>query len=379
MSYKSMVVGCIMATLCALLVTWMLIPDAPQLSLPVESAGSQPALSAHKIGVFYYPGWRDDTPLSPSRQPWEVIKPYPEREPLAGWYRDGDPQVMQQQINWMHQAGLNFVVFDWYWKNDNRVYLDHALEAYLAAPNRNSLEFSILWANHFDTPDSLETFDRMVDVWIQRYLSHPGFLRVNGKPVVFVFSSHELDKDAAKFGSSGASLLMRAEERARREGLKGIYFVAGTPSDEPGAARWAGAGSGYSAISAYNLHTLPGAAHSSHSYEELDQAYRSNWKRYQSFGSLPVIVPMSSGWDNRPWGGSKWDPAHDQSVSTPDAFEAHLRAGLDAMTLSAGGASLGVICCWNEFGEGSFIEPTKLHGTAYIDRVRKVFSPANHN
>ena len=33
----------------------------------------------------------------------------------------------------------------------------------------------------------------------------------------------------------------------------------------------------------------------------------------------------------------------------------------------------GVICCWNEFGEGSFIEPTKVDGLKYLEQIRAVF------
>jgi hypothetical protein len=36
---------------------------------------------------------------------------------------------------------------------------------------------------------------------------------------------------------------------------------------------------------------------------------------------------------------------------------------------------LGVICCWNEFGEGSYIEPTQKNGFSYLEKIKKVFGP----
>ncbi|MBK7050726.1 MAG: hypothetical protein IPH54_08055 [Rhodoferax sp.] len=37
------------------------------------------------------------------------------------------------------------------------------------------------------------------------------------------------------------------------------------------------------------------------------------------------VVPMTSGWDKRPWGGSK-DPEHDNSISTTASLrKPHLR------------------------------------------------------
>ncbi len=34
----------------------------------------------------------------------------------------------------------------------------------------------------------------------------------------------------------------------------------------------------------------------------------------------------------------------------------------------------GVICCWNEFGEGSIIEPTRQGGFARLEQIRAVFA-----
>ena len=35
---------------------------------------------------------------------------------------------------------------------------------------------------------------------------------------------------------------------------------------------------------------------------------------------------------------------------------------------------IGIICAWNEFIEGSYIEPTKKWGTQYLEKVKQVFS-----
>ena len=111
----------------------------------------------------------------------------------------------------------------------------------------------------------------------------------------------------------------------------------------------------------------------SHSYPELDKAYQEHWSRFIAKGNLPTIVPMTSGWDKRPWGGSK-DSLHDLSVSNATQFEAHLNAAKAAMdTAKPGSPKMGVICCWNEFGEGSYIEPTKKDGFSYLEKVKKVF------
>ena len=142
-----------------------------------------------------------------------------------------------------------------------------------------------------------------------------------------------------------------------------------------------GAGSGYDAMSAYNYHgpaTLSYASgrRESHSYDELDAGYRDQWQWMEAHGSLPFVVPMTAGWDHRPWGSSV-DPMHDESRSTASEFGVHLRAARAFMEAHAHQTQrTGVICCWNEYGEGAFIEPTRDQGFSYLEQVREVFGVA---
>ena len=336
------------------------------------SAWSQ---TSTQLGVYYFPGWRDDAPAASSSQPWDSIKRFKDREPLLGWYDEGSDEVMRQHIDWMVGNGLTYVVFDWYWGIENRVFLDHALSAYMRAPNRSKLPFSIMWANHDKAPNKLSNWERMVDFWVRFYTPRPEMLRVDGKPVIFIFLARELDAKARKFGSSAKELLAIAQDKAHEAGLPGFYFVAGASSEETAVIKDA-AQVGYSAVTMYNLHRPPYIQQESHSYQELDSAYRAHWKLYETVSSLPVIFPLTSGWDNRPWGGSK-DPLHDESRSTPSEFESHLEAAKVAIEkgkLRKGQTTRwGLICCWNEFGEGSFIEPTRTLDKTMIDKVRWVF------
>ena len=325
-----------------------------------------------QIGVYYYPGWREEATGSSTPQPWQRIRAYKEREPQLGWYDEGDENVMRQQIDMMVTKGLKFVAFDWYWLAENRVFADHALSNYFKAPNRAKLPFTLLWANHGDTPRNFENFDRMLGWWIRFYADRPEIMRVDGKPVIILFSGQNLDAQGKKFGMTGKELIAYAQHKAQASGLPGFYFVAGSSGDDKAFLKQARS-LGYSAVSTYNMHAAPFSGKLTHSYKELDAAYRGHWQLYTADSSVPVFLPFTSGWDNRPWGGSS-DPLHDNSQSTIEEFEAHLRAGrkvLDAMPVSE--PRLGVICCWNEFGEGSYIEPTKAQGTAYLDRIKKVF------
>lgn len=328
----------------------------------------------YQIGVYYFPGWMDKQVGAPSPTPWRAIKEFPEREPLLGWYDEGSDEVMRQQLDWMQAYGIDFVVFDWYFIEGRKVVLEHALAAYMRAPNRAKTKFSILWANHSGMPKNMADWQAMINYWVKYYFVRPDFFQVNGRPVVYVFSADTLRKQAKLFDVTTKELLDNAQTIARSAGFPGIEFIAGTGaylSMIDGYAKEAG----YSAFSTYNYHQGPLTPDNtpSHSFKELDEGYRTHWQRFAQKGNLPLIVPMTSGWDKRPWGGSK-DPAHDNSMSTLDEFEKHLQAAkafMDANPMLT--KKTGVICCWNEFGEGSYIEPTKKDGFSYLEKVKKVF------
>jgi hypothetical protein len=196
---------------------------------------------------------------------------------------------------------------------------------------------------------------------------------MDGKPVVFVFSTKDLAAQAKGFGSTTQQLLADAQQRARDAGLPGFYFVAGLTGDTPDLLRDAKS-MGYSAVSEYNLHAPAGQqANLAHSYKELSAAYASHWRQFASISSLPAILPMTAGWDRRPWGGT-YDVRHDQCMPTLDEFKTHLIDGRKAiLDLKQPGPKLGVICCWNEFGEGSFVEPTSKQGKARLEEILEVF------
>ena len=56
------------------------LPKADYVPVP------HPLKTDYLIGAYYYPGW--DTAAR-----WSKIQPFPERRPLLGWYREGDPEV----------------------------------------------------------------------------------------------------------------------------------------------------------------------------------------------------------------------------------------------------------------------------------------------
>ena len=352
-----------------------------------QSASPQAAAQSYNIGVYYFGGWQNNIPGNNINYPWIPIQNYgishpsdinAQRQPMLGWYNDGDPAVVGQQIAWMNTYGINYVVFDWYFTNSNTSFLDQSIQAYMQYqrtnyPQNNKVKFAILWANDYSqAPSSMSDWVTMVKYWVNNYFNKPEYMLIDNRPVVFIFLTSDFEYHISQFATT-KELLDKAQSIAIAAGLQGINFVAGTPATLPMINSYA-RDSGYSEVSAYNYHQGPSSTSTvSHSYSELDQDYRSQWSQFASIGDLPVIVPMTAGWDKAPWGGSA-DPLHDNSYSTPAEFKTHLEAAKTFMDNNLNMTKrTGIICCWNEFGEGSIIEPTKQWGFSYLQQVHDVF------
>lgn len=333
------------------------------------------AAPIYRIGVYYFPGWTDGAKGLNFPYPWAPIKKYPERKPVLGWYRDADSSVVLQQLKWMASHGISYVVFDSYWNKDEP-FLDQALVAYKKVKSGVGVSYSILWANHFHFEGGWGGFNKMINYWVEQHFVDPDYLKVDGKPVLFVFSLDEFSRMASDLNVSVENLVNRINQAARKNGLPGVYLVASTP----GLAHWVKAfapKAGFSAYSAYNYHIgyrgeSSFATPKAHSFDSLREAYRVNWKWILENGDLKYIVPMTSGWDDRPWRGEH--TKSEQSPSTLKQFDAHLRearALMDAYPMKT--MRMGVICCWNEFGEGSYVEPTVQEGFQRLQVINSVF------
>jgi len=336
----------------------------------------------YQIGVYYFPGWNsrseywnDLMGLSGSRSPG---KAWLDREPLRGFgYPEESEKIAEQNIEWASNSSISFFAYDWYW-DGRKTYLNHAINNHLKSKNKHKMKFCVLWANHSNIPESLEDFTGMVQYWIDNYLKDSQYLTVSGKPVVIVFSPQQLRDNAKRIKMTTKELFTIARDMAVRSGLNGIYFVGATQANSYWVNNYLPTNS-YDAITAYNYHSADfdgqytGNERPSESFDELLSGYKKQWSWIQKNSKLPYIVPMSAGWDRRPWGGSRV-LSHDRSGSDPTTFKEMLVAGRDTICKDPNHSlKMGIIYAWNEFGEGAYIEPTKKWGFLYLQVIKEVF------
>jgi uncharacterized repeat protein (TIGR01451 family) len=325
----------------------------------------KPVRGATEVGVYYFPGWN-------RWSQWQPIQDFPERKPVLGWYREGDPAVADWQIKWAVEHGITFFAYDWYWSQGARQ-LEHGLhDAFFKARYRHLLKFCLLWANH-NPPRSSSPEDclAVTRYWIANYFRRPEHLMLDGKPVVIIFSTDRLTSDLGSANVKRAFEAMRAE--CRQAGLAGLYLIACVGN--AGQARQA-AEEGYDAVTAYNWPGLGLASGEKRGpFDTLLEGYRRNWQHILEQAPIPLLLPVCGGWDSRPWHG---DNNLVRYGRTPDLFKRHL---LDAKALLQTNrpspvANAILIEAWNEWGEGSYLEPHKEFGFGYLDAIRQVFTEA---
>jgi len=103
--------------------------------------------------------------------------------PELGAYDSHDPKVIEQHCRWAKEAGIDTFIVSW-WGHDH--YTDRAMEKILDGCRRYGLSACIYYETvpRPRTPQSAA--DDIIKV-LNKYGDHPAHLKVNGRPVVFVY------------------------------------------------------------------------------------------------------------------------------------------------------------------------------------------------
>ena len=377
---------CVAAALASLATGVALSASAP---VTVSSDGvppPEPVASTITLGAYIFPGWyrdagRGDYPYRTHDEDSEwkrCIARQPAPRPLLGFYDDSLPEVNDWHIKWALEHGISFFAFDWYWNAGEKRLARTLEQGFLKAKYAGRMTFCIHWCNHeldwrrdgkpAPLDFSAKALAEMTEYLADNYFGRPNYLTVDGRPVLMAFVPGALVE--ANGGYAGCRAALEEMNKVlRAKGLKDLYFVALGGGSKYGEA-------GFSAFTAYSYYGAD--ARSNHAlksgfsmpYADMVTHFETQWKTFTRKSHLPYIVPVGSNWDDRP---RARENAAVITGKTPDLFEKMCRASLTYIDKRN---NLAVIEAWNEWGEGSFIEPDQEFGFAFLDRVRKVYTDA---
>jgi len=370
----------------------------------------------YQVGAYYFANYhvdpRNEQVHGPGWTEWELVKTarprFPghvqPRVPVWGYCDEADPKVMEMKIDAAADHALDYWIFDWYWYDDGP-YLNRCLdEGYMGAANNARVKFCCMWANHDwsdihpaklrETYKTLypgkvtpDTFERITDHVIERYFTHPSHFNVDGAPY---FSVYDLSKLVENFG--GLSETRRALDRFRAKTQS-----AGFPDLHLNAVAWGQAilpgevaptdiayvidQLGFDSITSYVwvhhawMETFPETE-----YMLMFQRYLEHWDRVDQEYEIPYYPNATMGWDSSPRTvqsdsfintGYPFGPS--LANNTPERFAEALRVIKRRLDARPGGPRILNINAWNEWTEGSYLEPDTVHGMGYLEAIRDVF------
>ena len=113
--------------------------------------------------------------------------------PLFGTYDSGDPVVLERHVEEASNAGITAFASSW-WGIDG--YEDWVLGELAHVCEENGFKFTVLYESIrdelLDTPEKVSSDLNYI---LERYGSSPSFLTWNGRPVIYVFSPGSDDRD----------------------------------------------------------------------------------------------------------------------------------------------------------------------------------------
>jgi hypothetical protein len=381
------------------------------------TASAQPSTPADFLTAAYYFGNfhidpRNEKAHGPQWTEWNLVRAatprfpghHQPRIPLWGYADESDPRVFEHKIAAAHANHLNALIFDWYWYNDGP-FLNRAIDrGYLGASNNKDLKFALMWANHdwydihpakLTAPPSLqfpgavtrETFDT-ISTRLLELFQHPSYLKLGGAPY---FSIYELYRFISGLGGvrHAADALNSLRSKARALGLPGVHINAVTWGVQilPGQSEATNLPELLqqleiaSTTSYVWIHHTRFADADTTEYSDIRRQYETYRDQAATQFGRPYFPNVTVGWDSTPrtcqtdnFRRAAYPFTSVVVNNTPQAFEAALVSAKQfAATQLPPGKRLITIDSWNEWTEGSYLEPDKEHGTAYLEAIRKVF------
>ena len=319
------------------------------------------------------------------------------RKPLWGFVDEANPDVMEMQINTAVRHGVNVFIYDWYWY-DNRPFWENCLnDGFLGAPNNEQMQFYLMWANHnadylWDKRNShvsntviwegnadRKQFEVIGQRTIEKYFSRKNYYKINGKPVFSIFNLQNLVK-----GFGGIKETRDAfswfDAESKNAGYDGVHFqlnlwgdhVSNLPDGTKMPDNELAGLIGFSSLTNYQYVNM---TKTRGDYGTILEEVKKLWEKFSAYGMI-YFPHVSLGWDNN----ARFYRFNDDLITgnTPDKIETAMRAAKEFCDRNFSSSinkipSLITVNAWNEWTEGSYLEPDSLYGYQYLEAIRRVF------
>ena len=225
----------------------------------------------------------------------------------------------------------------------------------------------------------MEQFKKIVGIWITKYFSHPSYYKIDGKPVFMLYDLSKFEQGFGGTAKAKAALdCFRAEvEKAGFPGLHlqlvtwgppswAVYNYMGMNKGENTEPLYKALG--FDSLTHYQWQSMLGGEKD---YAKVIDLIDEENARMDALPDTVFFPHVTLGWDNNPR-YKKLRPYVIDNNTPANVGEAFRRAKayVDAHDLPA---PLITVNSWNEWTEGSYLEPDDLYGYGYLQALKKVF------
>jgi uncharacterized protein YraI len=298
-----------------------LVLFATALAVASNLSASSPAFAARPplVLAFYY-DWFDENIWKPSQVADMPVSRYSSR----------DPQAVARQIQQARGAGIDAFVVSWWGAgnptDDNlKIVLDQARAANFSV----AVDFELTSPFYRSRNDAVNSLRRL----IATHANHPAYLRVNGKPVIFFWRQQNYSVDT--------------------------WQVIRDSVDPNHQTLWIAEGVDTSYLRVFDGHHLYSVAWARDPAAEL-QKYAGHVRAYGA-DKIWVATAMPGNDDTR----THRKGAYVRDRRGGDLYRETWRGAL------ASSPDWTIITSWNEWVEGTMIEPSVSYGDLYLNITRE--------
>jgi hypothetical protein len=328
----------------------------------------EPVPTSMLVGAHHCPLWEADKP-----EMWQNLLKHPERTPALGLYAQENPEVSDWETKWAVEHGISFFIYCWYRAGQGGAvktrYGSAIHDALFKSRFVSKMKFTIMWENQTrgqaGVSDENDLFTNLVPYWLENYFKHPSYLKVDNKPVLFIYRPEFLVDDLGGV-TNVAKAFSRMRQVCREAGFDGLHLLGEYRGTDPKHLELMKS-LGLDYTFAYCWY-VPGSP----SPEQAMQAQMASIRKTQELNLLPQVVTVSQAWSGWHDEGTVWK-------IPPPQFETLLgqaKAFTDTLPREQLGSRMLLLDNWNEWGEGHYLAPYREYGFGYLDAVRKVFSMA---
>lgn len=371
----------------------------------------------YTIAAYYFPNFhvdkRNEKILGKGWTEWSLVKKASPRfkghrqprVPVWGYTDESKPEVMSKKIKAAADHGIDVFIFDWYFYKGSTFLEDGLEEGFQKASNKDRMKFALMWANHnwvdifpkklgedakllFPGKITLDSWNKMTGYIINHYFKDPSYWKIDGKPY---FSIYDLTRFMEIFGSEEKTIegIRQFREKVKVAGFPGLHLNAVVWGNTilPSTEKTANAEAlvkklGFNTTTSYVwIHhvPLPDFPKTNYDYVE-DKYFKFANNKEENSKYLPYFPNVTIGWDPTPRCGQStlfkdrgYPCMSTMSGSTPTAFKKALGRMKKFVDNHPQTQNILNINSWNEWTEGSYLEPDTTNGMAYLNAVKEVF------